>query len=80
MTSTLYICVRHIYECSFSFFHFCPLLILLCNEATLSLINVVFETTLLNNANPCRNWTFQRFARVAEKNERNGANEKFDAR
>ena len=35
-----------------------------------------FESTLLNCANPCRNWTFQRFARVAEKKERNGTNEK----
>ena len=35
---------------------------------------------LLNYANPCRNWTFQRFARVAEKKERNGTNEKSDIR
>ena len=48
--------------------------------ATLSLIYVVFESTLLNYANPCQNWTFQRFARVAEKKERNGINEKSDTR
>ena len=35
---------------------------------------------LLNYANPCRNWTFKRFARVAEKKERNGTNEKSDIR
>ena len=26
---------------------------------------MVFKSTLLNCTNPCRNWTFQRFARVA---------------
>ena len=46
----------------------------------LSLFYVVFESKLLNYANPCRNWTFQRFARVAEKKERNGTNEKSDTR
>ena len=25
-----------------------------------------FDATLLNYANPCRNWTFRRFARVVE--------------
>ena len=53
--------------------HNCPQLIPLCNIA-ISLFDVVFKTTLLNCANPCRNWTFQRFARVAEKKERNGTN------
>ena len=38
------------------------------------------KSMLLNYANPCRNWTFHRFARVAEKNERNGTNEKSDTR
>ena len=38
----------------------------------ISLFYVVFESTLLNYANPCLNWAFQRFARVAEKKERNG--------
>ena len=41
-----------------------------------SLIYVVFESTLLNYANPCRNWTYQRFARAAQKKGRNGTNEK----
>ena len=41
-----------------------------------SLIYVVFESTLLNYANPCRNWTFQRIARAAQKKWRNGTNEK----
>ena len=50
------------------------------NIATLSLIYVVFESTLLNYANPCRNCTFKRFERVAEKKERNGTNEKSDTR
>ena len=38
------------------------------------------ESTLLNYANPCRNWTFQRFASVAEKIERSGTNYKSDNR
>ena len=61
-------------------FHSCPLLIPLCNIATLSLIDVVFESTLLNYANPCQNCTIQRFARVAEKKERNEINERSDTR
>ena len=32
-------------------------------------LKIVFEITLLNYENPCRNWTFQRFAVVEEKNE-----------
>ena len=40
-----------------------------------ALINVVFESTLLNYANPCLNWTFQRFARASQKKGRNGTNE-----
>ena len=62
------------------FFHNCPLLNPSCNIPTLSLIYVTFESTLLNYANPCRYWTFQSFARVAEKKERNGINEKSDTR
>ena len=34
-----------------------------------------YESTLLNCANPCRNFTFQRFAIIAEKKERNGTNQ-----
>ena len=45
-----------------------------------SLIYVVFESTLLNYANPCRNWNFQRFARAAQQKGRNGTNEKSDTR
>ena len=45
-----------------------------------SSIYVVVESTLLNNANPCRNWTFQRIARAAQKKGRNGTNEKSDTR
>ena len=45
-----------------------------------SLIYVVFLSTLLNYANPCRNWTFQRLARAAQKKGRNGTNEKSDTR
>ena len=54
----------------------------MCHIATsfLSINYVVFESTLLNYANPCRNWTFQRFARVAEKKERSGTKEKPDTR
>ena len=59
--------------------HSCPQLIPLCNIA-ISLFDVVLESTLSNYANHCRNWTFQRFARVAEKKERNGTNEKSDTR
>ena len=38
------------------------------------------ESTLLNYAYPCRNWTFQRFARAAQKKGRNGTNKKSDTR
>ena len=38
---------------------------------------VVFESPLLNYANTCRNWTFQRFASVAEKKERNKTEPEF---
>ena len=39
-----------------------------------------FESMLLNYVNHCQNWTFQCFARVAEKKEYNGTNEKSDTR
>ena len=42
--------------------------------------HVVLELALLNCANPCRNLTFQRFARVAEKKKRNRTNKKSDTR
>ena len=45
-----------------------------------SLIYVVFVSTYLNYANPCRNRTFQRFARAAQKKGRKGTNEKSDTR
>ena len=38
----------------------------------------IFESMLLNYAYPCRNWTFQHFARAALKNGRNGINKKLD--
>ena len=38
------------------------------------------ESTLLNYAYPCRNWTFQRFARAAQKKGCNGTNKKSDTR
>ena len=66
-----------VYICIYTYgIHNCPQLIPLCDIA-ISLLDVVFESTLLNCANPCRNWTFQRFARVAEKKERNGTNKKI---
>ena len=34
-------------------------------------LHVFVESTLLNYAKPSRKWTFQRFARVAVKKERN---------
>ena len=40
----------------------------------------LFESTLLNYANPFRNWTFRRFGRVAEKKERKGTNTKSGSR
>ena len=57
-----------------------PVYIYIYNIATSfsELFYVVFESTLLNYANPCRNWTFQRFVIVAEKKERNGTNEETD--
>ena len=39
-----------------------------------------YESTLLNYAYPCRNWTFKRFARAAQKKGRNGTNKKSDTR
>ena len=40
-----------------------------------------FESKLLlKYANPCRNWTFQRFARTAQKKGRTVANKKSDTR
>ena len=39
-----------------------------------------YESTLLNYAYPCRNWTFQHFARAALKKGRNGINKKLDTR
>ena len=59
--------------------HNCPQLIPLCN-IVISLLDVIFESTLLNCANPCQNWTFQPFTWVAEKKERNGKNKKSDTR
>ena len=47
-------------------FHFLCIVILFYN------LYVVFQLTLLNYADPCRNWTFQRLTRVAE--ERYGTN------
>ena len=38
------------------------------------------STLLLKYANPCRNWTFQRFSRAAQNKGRNGTNEKSDTR
>ena len=35
---------------------------------------------LLNYSYPCRNWTFQHFARVALNNGGNGINTKLDTR
>ena len=35
----------------------------------------LFSTWLYKLANPCRNWTFQRFARAARKKGRNETNE-----
>ena len=37
---------------------------------------LLWESTLLNYADPCRNWTFQRFERAAQKKGRNRTNEK----
>ena len=54
------------------FFIICPLLISLYNIAVLIIICRFESTLLLQYANPCRNWTFQRFARAAEKKERSG--------
>ena len=45
-----------------------------------SLLYVVSESTLSNYANPCRNWTFQRFAMAAQKKGCNGTYEKSDTR
>ena len=48
-----------------------PLLITLYNIAVLIII-CRFESKLeLRYANPCRNWTFQRYARAAQRKGRN---------
>ena len=51
-----------------------PLLISLYNIAVLIIICRFESTLLLIYANHCRNWTFQRFARAAQKKERNETN------
>ena len=56
--------------------HNCTQLIPLCSMA-ISLFDVVFDSTLLKCANPCRNWTFLRFPKVAEKKECNKTNEEI---
>ena len=48
------------------------------NIAVLIIICRFESTLLLKYANPCRNWTFQRIARAAQKKGRNGTNEKSD--
>ena len=48
--------------------------------AVLIIICRIESTLLLKYANPCRNWTFLRFARAAQKKGRNGTNEKSDTR
>ena len=68
----------YIYKHSVCFFLSCPLLIPLCD--LLLLTYVVFQSTLINYADPCRDWTFQSIARLAEKKERNGVNKKSDTR
>ena len=62
------------------FFIICPVLISLYNIAVLLIICRFESTLLLKYANPCRNWTFQRFASAAQKKGRNGTNEKSDTR
>ena len=47
------------------------------NIAVLLIICRFESTLLLKYANPCRQWTFQRFARAAQKKGRNGRNEKI---
>ena len=50
------------------------------NIAVLIIICHFESTLLLKYANLCQNWTFQRFARAAQKKGRNGTNEKCDTR
>ena len=57
--------------CYLVFFIICPLLITLYNIALLIII-YRFESKLeLRYATPCRNWTFQRYARAAQRKGRN---------
>ena len=72
VTTTLYICVIYIYsDC----FNKCPRSIPLFYIVILFYnFNVAIQSTLLNYANPCRNLTFQLYARAAEKKELNGTN------
>ena len=50
------------------------------NIALLIIIHPFESKLLLRYASLCRNWTFQRFARAAQKKGRNGTNEKSDNR
>ena len=62
------------------FFMICPLLTSLYNIAVLIIICGFVSTLLLKYAYPCRNWTFERFARAALKKGRYRTNEKSDTR
>ena len=69
---------RHVV--TYCFFIICPLLISLYNVAVFVIICRLESTLLLKYANPCRNFTFLRFAMTAQKKGRNGTNEKSDTR
>ena len=43
-------------------------------------LSITSQTNITNYAYPCRNLTFQHFARAALKNGRNGINKKLDTR
>ena len=55
----------YVHICIHSISYACPQLILFFD---IVISYAVFESTLLNCASPCRNWTFQRFTSIAEKN------------
>ena len=49
----------YVYVCIYIYIYY--------SSSHLMFFYVVFESMLLNYANPCRNWTFKRFARAAQK-------------
>ena len=74
----IYIYSNFIYIIMSLYLYYIYVIYIIISLCYIIMFYVVFESTLLNYANPCQNWTFRRFARVAEKKERNGTDKKSD--